>query len=360
LIGGSYSAEDLALTAIKVGAAKIYISTRQEDSFVTCTNAWPGNKVDLLVGMQPVRVETRSTGNSILFAKVKMHHGEVFEVEHAIETCIDDVDTIIFCTGFNSSLEMLSKELQKPFLIEQNQLSYTLHVPKDWTMDETMLPCHLRNVDPGTCLWYGSNVIFPDLYKGTLIANPNMMYVLSEQSEFPILSSDTIAWFLASLCIGEFVLPPQREQRRLNMEQALYEMSKLPMYRFYMDSNFYNHVMSIRDDNPDEAHEKLWDRYENDVECYALSTYAQMMRDSKYPLDLGTYDQLNNTGKDLIRMDRLSSEHRLNVEKGTWRTFRDYNNAWEFRSIITGTVAVPLKKKWMDIDDANDLIVKVF
>jgi Flavin-binding monooxygenase-like len=353
MIGGSYSSEDLALTAIKFGAAKIYISTRQENSFITSTSAWPDNKVDLLVGMQPVKVT--GNGNSVHFAKVKRYHGEVFVVADAIETSIIDVDTVIFCTGFHSSLDMLSEELRKPFEVQQTPHSSILDVPKDWKMDDALLPDHLRDIEPGSCLWFCSYVMFPDLFKWTLIDNPNMMYIVGDFCEFPILASETIAWFLASICTGGHTLPSATEQRRLNKEQALYEMAKFPSCRIEMDSNFYDHVMSTWDDHPTDEQEKLWNDYNYDMESYALSIYAQIMRDGKYPLDIGGFDQLNETGKHLIRMDYLSGEHRCNLEENTRRTFRDYKDASEFKSIFTGTVAVPLKKGWMEIDDVNDL-----
>jgi hypothetical protein len=352
MIGGAYSSEDLALTAIKVGAEKIYISTRQEDNVVTETSAWPDNKVKVLVEMQPVKVT--ENGSCVHFAKVKQHHGEVFEVSDVIELSIIDIDTVIFCTGFHQSLDMLSEELRKPFEVKHMPHSSVLDVPKDWKMDDSLLPDHLRNIEPGTCLFSYSYVMFPDLFKWTLIDNPNMMYI-GDFGEFPILECDAIAWFMASICTGGKTLPSATEKLRLNKEQALYEMAKFPSCRVEMDSNFYNHVKSTWEDLPTDEQNKLWNAFHYDMESYSLSICAQIMRDGKYPLDIGGFDQLNDTGKHLMRMDYLSAEHRCTLEEDTRRTFRDYKDAAEFKSMFTGTVAVPLKKWWMEIDAVKDL-----
>ena len=360
LIGGGHSAEDLALTAIKFGAAKIYISTRQEDNVVTYTGAWPGNKVKVLVEMQPVKVT--ENGKCVEFVEVDKKHGDVFVVSSGvIEMKIRNIDTVIFCTGYQSNLEMLSEELRKPFELDHAPFSLTLDVPSDWKMDETILPEHLKGIRPGTCLWYYSRVYYPDIYKWTLIDNPNMMYLFGDDCDHPILGVDVIAWLLVNICTGRYTLPPPEEQRQLNKKQALQEMSTYPYIRMEMDSNFYNQVMSTWDDYPATEQFKLWDDYENAMVNYEHCIYAQVMRDGSYPLDIGTIDGLNETGKHLVRMDFFGVDHRRglntkNKDENKWRTFRDITSedASKFKSLITGTAAVPLKKKWMEIDHVSD------
>jgi len=357
LIGGSYSAEDLALTAIKVGAEKIYISTRQSDNVVSWTDAWPGNKVKLLVEMQPVKVI--DNGKCILFAQVEEKHGGIFVAYDEIEIKVRNIDTVIFCTGFERNMGMLSEELRKPFEVK----SKTLEVPNDWKMNEAALPKHLRDIEPGTCLWSKSHVFYPDLYKWTMIDNPNMMFLAGEEFEHPIRTADAIAWFFAKICIEQYSFPPPEEQRRLNKEQALKEMATYPMIRFEMDSNFYKHVMSTWEDQPEEQQDQLWDEYEKDVEIYDVCICAQIMRDGNYPLDIGTIDGLNDTGMQICQMDILCYEHRVmldkkNKEEIEWRTFRDVNNASECRSLFTGTSAVPLTKRWIDIDNLEEFTIR--
>jgi len=358
MIGGAFSAEDLALTAIKMGAEKIYISTRTEENVVTWTSAWPGNKVKVLVEMQPIKVT--DNGKCIQFAEVDKRHGDIFCAYDEIEMKIRNIDTVILCTGYESNLSMLSEELRKPFEIEHKPLSYTLDIPENWKMDETGLPGHLCGIKPGTCIWFKSHVYYPDLYKWTLIDNPNMMYLFGEDSDHPILAVDAIAWLFVDICTGRFSLPPPVEQRRLNKEQALKEMATYPMIRFEMDSNFYNHVVSTWEQLPEDEQTELWSSYYDDMARYDRRIYAQVMRDGRYPLDIGTIDVLNDTGEQLFRMDSLSYEHRRTLDKKDkdtrkWRTFRDIQDASEFRSVFTGTMAVPLKKKWIEIDDIKDI-----
>jgi Flavin-binding monooxygenase-like len=357
LIGGSYSSEDLALTAIKVGAEMIYISSRQEDSIVTLTSAWPNNKVKLLLEMQPVQVTDE--GKSIEFAEVERRHGDIFVVNNEVETKIRNIDTVIFCTGYLSNLDMLSDELRKPFNIDDDPFSCPIDVPQDWEMEETLLPEYLQGIKPGISLWGYSAVCYPDIYKWTLIDNPNMMYIFGEDSDQPILATDAIAWLLASFCTDRYSLPSPDEQRRLNRERALLEMASYPGIRVDMDSNFYNHVVSTWYHHPKDQQEKLWKGYYADAAAYNLCVYAQAMRDGQYPLDIGSIDGLNEAGKEITRMDSLCSGHRRSLDKtnedeNMWRTFRDIKDSAAFKSIITGTVAVPLKKPWIEIDDVND------
>ena len=357
LIGGSYSSEDLALAAIKVGAEMIYISSRQEDSIVTLTSAWPNNKVKLLLEMQPVQVTDE--GKSIEFAEVERRHGDIFVVNNEIETKIRNIDTVIFCTGYLSNLDMLSAELRQPFNIDDEPFSHPIDVPQDWEMEETLLPEYLQGIKPGISLWGYSAVCYPDIYMWTLIDNPNMMYIFGEDSDQPILATDAVAWLLASFCTGRYILPTPDEQRRLNKERALFEMASFPAIRVEMDSNFYNHVVSTWDHHPKDQQEKLWKGYYADVAVYDLSLYAQAMRDGQYPLDIGSIDGLNEAGMAITRMDGLSTAHRRTLDKTNedeimWRTFRDIKDSAAFKSIITGTAAVPLKKPWIEIDDVND------
>lgn len=136
-------------------------------------------------------------------------------------------------------------------------------------------------------------------------------------------------------------------------------MASFPAIRVEMDSNFYNHVVSTWDHHPKDQQEKLWKGYYADVAVYDLSLYAQAMRDGQYPLDIGSIDGLNEAGMAITRMDGLSTAHRRTLDKTNedeimWRTFRDIKDSAAFKSIITGTAAVPLKKPWIEIDDVND------
>jgi hypothetical protein len=82
---------------------------------------------------------------------------------------------------------------------------------------------------------------------------------------------------------------------------------------------------------------------------------ARLMKDTKYPLQLGDIDHLNKVGMELMRMMGTDvANHYLlascDEETKRWKTFRDGDPS-PFRSLITGMGSVPLKGKWMEIDD---------
>ena len=47
LVGGNFSAEDLALSFIKLGVKKIYITSRNDADVIHYTTTWPGDKVEV-------------------------------------------------------------------------------------------------------------------------------------------------------------------------------------------------------------------------------------------------------------------------------------------------------------------------
>jgi hypothetical protein len=48
LIRDNYSAEDLALQCLKLGAAKVYVASRHGQGAASFVAAWPGNRVERL------------------------------------------------------------------------------------------------------------------------------------------------------------------------------------------------------------------------------------------------------------------------------------------------------------------------
>lgn len=87
--------------------------------------------------------------------------------------------------------------------------------------------------------------------------------------------------------------------------------------------------------------------------CLAYRVLARDARDAGYPLDFGTYEALNETGNTLVDIELLSEYARLEMDNESpdaeWRTFRDCD-ASGFRSIMTGTKAVPLRTRWLELE----------
>lgn len=83
-----------------------------------------------------------------------------------------------------------------------------------------------------------------------------------------------------------------------------------------------------------------------------------MMKEADYPVDYGTFEELSDQAETIIHYNDLSYYHRHKLDgKEPWRTFRDYYDGDEFKSIFTGKASVPLKQRWLDIDAADDSVL---
>jgi trimethylamine monooxygenase len=128
LIGGAYSAEDLALQSIKLGVKKVYCAARSRKAEVWSMECWPRDKVDILIEQQPIRVT--ENGRCIQFQKVDWTWPDTYEKAEGaadVEREIRNIDTIIFCTGYNRAVGMLDEELQKGIRADYHELT----VPDD-------------------------------------------------------------------------------------------------------------------------------------------------------------------------------------------------------------------------------------
>jgi len=82
------------------------------------------------------------------------------------------------------------------------------------------------------------------------------------------------------------------------------------------------------------------------------------MTEVNYPMSLGDINGLNKMGTKLLEMMWNDSNGRYNLkhcDEGAkkWKTIRDYNSSL-FRSLMTGMGSVPLKGKWLEIDDEGN------
>lgn len=85
------------------------------------------------------------------------------------------------------------------------------------------------------------------------------------------------------------------------------------------------------------------------------------MKESNYPVNFGTFETLSDHAKTIIHYNNLSYYHREDLEEyeeeEPWKTFRDYDNGNEFKSLFTGKTSVSLKKRWLDIDASDGSIL---
>ena len=172
LIGDSYSAEDLALQSIKLGAEQIYITSGESYGTASSVNAWPGDRVKVLWHMFPTGVTADGRGIILSYAEWNYSTeryeptkgGEIFE--------LGDISTIVMCTGYSPNMEYLSDEL------------YNMYVERG-------------------------------LYRRALIDNPNMMF-LFESTDFPLLELDVAAWLCLAYVCGDVKLPTADEMEKQN------------------------------------------------------------------------------------------------------------------------------------------------
>jgi thioredoxin reductase len=256
IIGGGYSAEDLALTAIKVGVEKVFISIRWTENVVSWTGNWPQGKVQLLPNRTPVKV----TGNRIQFAPLTwMYPDSYIAIDDKIEAELSDIDTVILCTGYDANMDMLDEKLREAF---EQPFERKLSVPTDWTMEANSWSDVLGEVAPSKdgVLWHRSLVKYDGIYRGFLIANPSMIFLENEDFASPIFGIDGNAWLLMRYMTGQRPVPFGEEMRKQNEEDALRQM-QVPYIRYYMDRNYYDACNKSYAKLPDgswETHEKVY------------------------------------------------------------------------------------------------------
>jgi len=354
MIGDSYSAEDLALQCIKLGAEKIFITSRKSSGIASYVGAWPADRVKMLWYQLPHEVTADGHGIICKDCRTSQEQSELEGESVAIE----DISIVIFCTGYAANLNFLAPEL-RPW--HEKGTSHAKNpawsVPKDWKMGENTLTRMIGDVEPSTQLDGTSYFIYPRMYRHLLISNPNMMF-LFETNSYPIMNIDVEAWLCLGYICGDIAVPTVNVMERENSLQLLQEMQE-PWLRYYIDKNYA--------DTYDKKYHSLpydhWHRNygsEGYIRCcaeycnYEIRLMARDMKTCNYPLNLGSFEKLNRTGEKMMNMSAMdnAAKYRLtsDSEDESWRTFRDCDPS-PYSSLITDTKATSLHRRWMDIDD---------
>jgi hypothetical protein len=352
LVGDSYSAEDVALTAIKRGAHKIYICSRSSKGAASYMAAWPMDKVQMLGTSVPTAVIQEGKGIRCREVahdmELETYHikgdGKVWDLK--------DISTVLFCTGYRTNLTMLDKSLREEV---EDYDSWKMDMPEGWKMKENPLTKDLGDESPPMSIYPNYGSLTPGLFRGALVSNPNMMYV-TNISEAPLMEIDVVASLMLGYVTGEIRLPPQAEMERLNLEQVLAAMD-VPYARYYIDDSYRLAVDGLGkehwvNDSTTEGYRAL----ETSAAEYYVRLVAHLKNIAGFPDDLGDFEKLNERGQALVEMDVQSGYDRYNLdpknpEQNQWRTFRDVQDAEKNFSIHTGTRAVDLKARWLDLDD---------
>lgn len=343
MFGDAYSAEDLALSAIKQGAEKIYIISRCGHGLCNDVGAWPGNKVEIIKGYGLAKVT--QDGHGLRFKQAKMNYMEYKQkiMKKGKIMDLEDIEGVVFCTGYEQNYTMLEPCLKQPFT-NYEQTSYQ-GFPSNWQMNPNALTKDTGNVKP--CQWLDSKSagIIPGMYDGLLMDNPNMMF-LTESTEMPLFGIDVNAWVLLGYITGDIEIPSEEEMIRTN-EEVVKEAMQYPCLRNEIDLK-YTEVLSKK---------KMHISYDMVIDemKFNLLRMSHYMRLASYPFDIGSpANGLNDNGEKylqyLIRDDTNRRELGQGHEDMSKKTFRDSDPS-KFESVHTGVVACPLPKMWMDLDD---------
>ena len=389
IVGGASSAEDLALTSIKLGVEKIYISFRNSENSVGDVEMWPYNKVELLENMVPGRAQ----GDCIEFAYVdpitlQPLKEEIAEEEddrdssdssdssdeeedseddgdgdeEVVKVC--GIDTVIICTGYNPDFSMLhpsviGEEAKHVDIFNGTHTS----MPRNWRMQSNGLSSHLGDVEPAERLEYwGREGSRPYLYRyGVAPHNPSMMYMVPNAVSLDqLIWADALAWQLLAFITGTSPLPNTEGRIKWIHEQLEHEM-QISLLRSKMDSNYRQARLLW-------LYGKEWcslnEEEEREMSIYHFRALADVMRVGGYPVDLGSFDGLNENGRRYVAYDmndrdecEPEANERGQTKEAYKKTFRDITDEARSHivSVFTGTVAAPFPKMWMDIDDFGEV-----
>lgn len=343
LVGDSHSAEDLTLTAIKLGVKSVDILSRSGWGVACDTASWPRNCVEIHEEYEIIGVS--DDGRGIV----------IENEEEDDEVTLNNIDTIIYCTGYSANTDMLDPSLLgkvKSFLDYEDFHKYKM----DWKMKKNHLSKDLGDVPIGNLESFF--ITDPNLYRGHLISNTNMMYLKGERLDAPLLDLDVQAWLLLAHITDDLVLPSVKEMKQFNL-QALMDELQDPYIRLEIDMNYEKRYDEVIWDDDEHWENQFGSKKRREMEkkhCdLQYRVVARDMVDAKYPLNIGTYEKLNEKGNALVEFEVITSFDGPQVDlvegskDSSWKTFRDCD-CKKIYSIMTGTAAMPLKRHWLDLE----------
>jgi len=357
LVGDAYSAEDLALQSIKLGAEMVYILSRSGKGLCQATLAWPGNKVELLTNLQITGVIQSGKGLRLSETKYSAKRWKSKLVSGGKTVDLEDISTVIYCTGYKMNFSMLDPLLTFPFDEYEDESFPIDDTMVYWEMSQNSLTELVdEDIEPPTHLESDAIAIYPHMHHGISMSNPNMMFSMEGSASMPLFEIDATAWLFLNHIIGDFKLPSVEEVARLQTVDVM-EAMEIPDLRYDMDVNYQSEFEQIEDDH--------WTNDDNDPRCmrlqeestrFMLRILASILQEGGYPFNIGTREKLNEKGECIRNMLDTSWYNRTTLDPDSedieWRTFRDADPS-DYVSVHTGNEAVHLKKRWMDLDD-ND------
>jgi len=361
MIGDAYSAEDLTLQALKLGVDTVYILSRSGKGLCVETPSWPKGKVHILEKMVLTEVLDEGYGLRLSEAAYDPNNGSNMYVPDGTTIDIEDISAVIYCTGYSMDFSMLDAPLRDAH-IEYNEELYEfkeyleeLDMSSNWVMSPNSMTETLGTVEPEEWIYSCEVGVTPGIYRGLLISNPNMMYMLDGGVGAPLFELDVLAWTLLSYLVGDLDIPSQVEMTRRNT-QFVSDSMQVPYWRFMMDTKYQTAWLDniesgvIKDDD-----ERSGEMLASSIR-FIVMEFAQRMRDISYPVNIGNKEKLNKAGKLIVNMHLHSLDARSrinpNSEESAWKTFRD-DDPSHYVSLFTGNVAAPFDKHWIDLDEKN-------
>lgn len=362
LIGDSSSAEDLALKAVHDGAKMVYILSRSGCGDAVEMGSWPGTvnsktgkflpKVKIYMAL-PYQVVHNGTGLKCCEMDWNDEDG-VYEIDSEEESfTLEDIDTIIFCTGYAPNLDCLDPSQR----FSQHE-DYFWSAPSNYRMPRNAFSDDIgQHIVPSKELDPSGRVV-PGLCRNVLISNPRMMFMTDAPSELPLLELDVAAYSCLSHIVGDTPVLTRKEMEN-EMEQIMLEEMDHPYLRWEMDVTYFNSLNKLP-----ESH---WSNDWEDVRSkeilkkqseYYVKVLARNMKQANYPVDYGTFDELNDKGKQHLDHYLSSCYTRVALDKKSpdrvWKTYRDAADSYSFKSLFTGQEACPLPGRWLDIANSGE------
>ena len=338
LVGGNLSAEDLALSFIKMGAEKIYITSRKQGDVVHYTTSWPDNKVD--THMPTEICGSGSDGNSVRICRSHLH-----DIDNDNYTNIHDISIVVLCTGYKATMDYLDLSLKPCWETDSCEV---YKMDEDWKMKPNPWTKYLGHVKPS------DELQLYDVYmESILINNPNMLYIY-ESTSYPLVDIDITAWMCLAFITGEANIP-SREEMMKHVESDVLSYMDQATYRYELDEEYFRAIEMI--DAESDVSEEL--DSERNITSYELRLLSRKMSYGSYPVDFASFMEINDVGKEFVRMSVQNLKNRLDlkdesVKDRTWKTFRDMDPS-PYVSLFTGMKSIAMKGKWLEVDDDGNL-----
>jgi hypothetical protein len=278
--------------------------------------------------------------------------------EEREEEMVCGIDTVIFCTGYKADFGMLDPSING--LGQQNIDLYngpSLPPRKEWEMTENFLTKYVGDIQPANELDYWKKR--PYLYQYSVsIENPSLMYLVPNVVSLDqIIWADVLAWHVLAFITGEPSARSTEDEMIKWLAGRVHHEMQIPALRDDIDANYHNALKKLDTTyNFTKQEEFTWERGEV---VFTFRALAETMEKAGYPVDIGSFKELNDIGDHYIDFETQDRDTCLGEKPESAKTFRDLkeSNLKHIRSVFTGTQAVPFKKLWMEIDDLNDNVM---